>query len=58
VTFEEVGNKTRLTFSQEPFASVESRDSHLSGWGECLDRMQSYLEAARGGASAYPEVTR
>ena len=46
VTFEEVGKKTRLIFRQEPFTSVESRDSHAAGWGECLDRMQAYLAAS------------
>ena len=45
VTFEEVaGDKTRVTFRQEPFDNIESRDSHQAGWGECLDRMEAYLE--------------
>ena len=44
VTFEAVGeNKTRVTFRQAPFDTVESRDSHEAGWGECLDRMEAYL---------------
>ena len=44
VTFEAVGKKqTRVTFRQEPFDTIESRDSHQEGWGECLDRMEAYL---------------
>ena len=44
VTFEVVAaNKTRITFSQTPFETVESRDSHAEGWGECLDRLEAYL---------------
>jgi uncharacterized protein YndB with AHSA1/START domain len=44
VTFEAVGKKqTRVTFRQEPFDTIESRDSHREGWGQCLDRMEAYL---------------
>lgn len=43
VTFEEHNGKTRLTFRQEPFATIEERDSHASGWGECIDRLEAYL---------------
>lgn len=43
VTFEEHNGKTRLTFRQEPFATIEERDSHASGWGECLDRLEACL---------------
>lgn len=43
VTFEEHGGKTRLTFRQEPFDSVQQRDSHAEGWGECLDRLLAHL---------------
>lgn len=39
VTIRPEGNGTRLTFRQEPFADAASRDSHESGWGECLDRL-------------------
>lgn len=39
VTIEAEGQGARLTFRQEPFASRDSRDSHKSGWGECLDRL-------------------
>jgi len=44
VTFEVVAaSKTRITFSQTPFDTAESRDSHAEGWGECLDRLEAYL---------------
>jgi uncharacterized protein YndB with AHSA1/START domain len=44
VTFEAVAaSKTRVTFGQAPFDTIESRDSHMSGWGECLDRLEAYL---------------
>jgi uncharacterized protein YndB with AHSA1/START domain len=43
VTFEEQGGKTLLTFRQEPFDSIQQRDSHAEGWGECLDRLLAQL---------------
>lgn len=48
VGFEDLGGKTRLTFAQTPFDTVESRDSHADGWGECLDRLVVYILQARG----------
>ncbi|WEX74101.1 SRPBCC domain-containing protein [Sinorhizobium numidicum] len=47
VTFEEVAGGTRLTFHQAPFTTVESRDSHAEGWGECMDRLVSYVAAQK-----------
>ena len=43
VTLRAEGTGTRLTFRQEPFADIETRDSHLGGWGECLDRLSDAL---------------
>lgn len=43
VTFEDIDGRTRVTFHQEPFESVEQRDSHAHGWGEVLDRLRGYL---------------
>ncbi len=43
VTFEDMDGKTRLTFAQTPFDTIESRDSHTEGWGECLDRLVAYI---------------
>jgi uncharacterized protein YndB with AHSA1/START domain len=43
VTLKAEGDGTRLTFRQEPFLDVDTRDSHLGGWGECLDRLADAL---------------
>jgi uncharacterized protein YndB with AHSA1/START domain len=33
------GPRTRMTFHQAVFETVESRDAHLGGWSSCLDRL-------------------
>lgn len=43
VSLRDVGGKTELTFRQAIFPSVDSRDSHHSGWSECFDRLADYL---------------
>ena len=43
VSLADLGGKTRLTFHQGRFPSVEQRDSHGEGWSECLDRLERYL---------------
>ncbi|RJG46925.1 SRPBCC domain-containing protein [Mesorhizobium sp. DCY119] len=43
VTFADQGGKTKLSFHQAPFDTVENRDSHNEGWGQCLDRLAAYL---------------
>ncbi|NJN58075.1 MAG: SRPBCC domain-containing protein [Leptolyngbyaceae cyanobacterium SL_5_9] len=43
VTFVQQESKTRMTFHQATFESVESRDSHQTGWSECFDRLAAYL---------------
>ncbi len=43
VTFAEQAGKTRLTFRQAFFSSVEARDSHHDGWSECLDKLAVQL---------------
>ncbi|MCZ4094434.1 SRPBCC family protein [Sinorhizobium psoraleae] len=47
VTFDEVESGTRLTFHQAPFPTIESRDSHMEGWGECMDRLLAYVFAQK-----------
>lgn len=49
VTFAEANGQTIQTFHQTPFASVERRDSHVTGWSGLLDRQQAYVEAASKG---------
>lgn len=43
VTFATENGKTRMTFTQTPFRSAESRDSHAGGWSECFDRLGAYI---------------
>ena len=43
VTFAESHGKTRMTFRQAVFASVESRDGHRGGWGSAFDRLGEML---------------
>lgn len=43
VRLEDEGNKTRLTFEQAFFDSVESRDGHQGGWTQCFERLAELL---------------
>lgn len=43
VTFADEGGKTKLTFHQAPFQTIENRDSHMGGWSEVIDRLAAYL---------------
>ncbi|MBD9372987.1 SRPBCC domain-containing protein [Rhizobium sp. ARZ01] len=43
VTFEDVKGTTRLEFRQEPFTQQAEIEAHMESWGECLDRLESYL---------------
>lgn len=43
VTFAEQDGKTRMTFRQAPFQSVEERDGHQGGWTSSFDRLEDYL---------------
>ena len=44
VTFEEFGDKTRLTLHQAIFETAEVRDDHVSGWSDALDHFAEYLD--------------
>jgi uncharacterized protein YndB with AHSA1/START domain len=46
LTFEEQGNKTKLTLHQALFESVTARDLHQGGWSSSLDRLAEHLAAA------------
>lgn len=37
--FEGSGNQTELVLTHENLRSVESRDGHAEGWGNCLDKL-------------------
>jgi uncharacterized protein YndB with AHSA1/START domain len=39
------GDGTIQHFHQWPFVKVESRDSHVGGWTQCIDREQAYVMA-------------
>ena len=43
VTFEEQGDKTKLTLHQTGFDTIASRDGHEGGWSSCLERLAEYL---------------
>jgi uncharacterized protein YndB with AHSA1/START domain len=41
----EFGKKTKLTLHQALFDATKDRDDHNQGWGECLEKLQAYVEA-------------
>jgi uncharacterized protein YndB with AHSA1/START domain len=43
ITFTEEGGKTRMTFRQVPFQSIEERDGHRGGWSSSFDRLADYV---------------
>lgn len=43
VTFEDQGGKTRMNFRQAYFESVDDRDGHGGGWGECFELLEELL---------------
>jgi uncharacterized protein YndB with AHSA1/START domain len=43
VRFTDENGKTRLTFEQGPFQSIEARDGHKGGWTECLERLAEHI---------------
>lgn len=50
VTFDDLGDRTRLTLRHTAFASDEARLDHQVGWTGCLDRCVAFFEAARDAA--------
>jgi uncharacterized protein YndB with AHSA1/START domain len=47
VRFEDLGAKTKITLQQTGFDSIQSRDGHAGGWGECLDLLAEHLATMR-----------
>jgi uncharacterized protein YndB with AHSA1/START domain len=45
VRLEDQDGKTKMTFLQSFFKSVEQRNGHRGGWTECFDRLSEYLAA-------------
>lgn len=48
VDFTEHNGKTRMTFRQTPFQSIEERDGHHGGWSSSFDRLDELLAGADG----------
>ena len=48
VTFAERDGKTIQSFHQAPFLHVEARDSHVDGWNQSLDKLQTLAESLAG----------
>lgn len=46
VTFAEHQGRTKMTFRQAAFESVEQRDGHQGGWTSSFDRLEEYAAAA------------
>jgi uncharacterized protein YndB with AHSA1/START domain len=47
IRFEDEGGKTRMIFEQTNFRSTESRDGHLGGWTQALEKLTGYLAKVR-----------
>ena len=47
ITFAEENGKTRMTFTQALFPSVEERDSHEGGWSEAFDKLNAYVATVK-----------
>ncbi|MFZ1686452.1 MAG: SRPBCC domain-containing protein [Flavobacteriales bacterium] len=45
ITFEEVGNGTRMNLTQTGFTSAGSRDGHREGWSSQIERFAEYLSS-------------
>ena len=43
ITFAEHAGKTTMTFRQEVFDSMASRDGHQGGWNSTFDRLEEFL---------------
>jgi uncharacterized protein YndB with AHSA1/START domain len=48
LTFEDLGGKTKFTLHHAVFGTQAIRDEHALGWGECVDRLGSYVEGQDG----------
>lgn len=48
IAFEDVDEKTKMTFRQEGFDSIVSRDGMAAGWRECFDQLGEHLAHMAG----------
>jgi uncharacterized protein YndB with AHSA1/START domain len=44
VELEEIGEKTKMIFTQSKLASAASRDGHAGGWSGAFDNLDAYLK--------------
>jgi uncharacterized protein YndB with AHSA1/START domain len=51
VTLAEERGRTRMTFRQEGFESVASRDGHQGGWTSAFDRLAEHLASVDSGGA-------
>jgi uncharacterized protein YndB with AHSA1/START domain len=47
VTFEPIGNDTRLTLVQTLFVQVEHRDRHVEGWTSTFNSLEQFFTRAK-----------
>ncbi len=50
VEFKAIGDQTEMTLTHTGFPSAESRGNHSTGWGSCLDKIDSLLTGAPAAA--------
>lgn len=43
LAFADLGEKTRLTFTQSGFTSEGERDGHIGGWNSAFDKLDDYV---------------
>lgn len=48
LTFSEEDSRTRLMLRQALFSTVDDRNDHRGGWGQCLDRLGAFLGLLSG----------
>lgn len=51
ITFDAVGDKTKMTFLQTGFSSEQDRNGHRGGWNSTFDRLEEYLASVRASAA-------
>jgi uncharacterized protein YndB with AHSA1/START domain len=49
--FEPNGRMTRLTVLHRGFEGAAQRDDHVTGWSDCLDRLETHLVSSRASAA-------
>lgn len=47
VRLEELGNKTRMTFTQGPFFTASACDGHTGGWNSAFDKFMEFLKTSQ-----------